>query len=227
MAEHEDGLGASADPLDALGGGVEVDVGGRGGGAEHPHVREMDPERVTGPQRTASRFDQADVMRRVPRRVQDLEGPVTKGDRVPVRDGPQPVGRYRVHRTEQPPEPLLPVDPPRARQQLAGVLEVWRAPFVDPHRGLREAGGKRPDASGVVQVDVRDHDVRQVPFPDPQRAEPQRDGVDGGGGTGLDQDGLAGSDQVGGGDHGPPRHPCVDAQDPWGRLERGLHECAV
>ena len=95
---------------------------------------------------------------------------------------------------------------------------------MDPYGRGREAGGEPARPSGVVEVDVRENDVREIRWTHPEAREPVEDGVRRRGGAGLHKSGFPGSHEVRRGDHGPAGHPRVDRREAGRRLGRRFHE---
>ena len=102
----------------------------------------------------------------------DLEEPVAEVDPIAVerstRSGRR--ARARVCAVERP-HAFLAVGPRRARDQPRGIDEVRRATFVHPHRRAREPAEQRAAAAGMIDVDVRHDDVREIVRTDPERIE--------------------------------------------------------
>jgi hypothetical protein len=71
------------------------------------------------------------------------------------------------------------------------------AAFVHPHGGLGELPGKRPHASGVVEVDVGDHDVGEIAGGQTDGVQPGRNGLHRGGRPRLHQCRLRPVEQIG------------------------------
>ena len=94
------------------------------------------------------------------------------------------------------------------------------AALVHPDGGPREPGGQRPDPAGVVQVDVREHDMGERVGVDAQHVERARHGLDRRAGAGLHQRGLVGMEEVGGRVALASAHERVDRRDAGRDIER-------
>ena len=102
------------------------------------------------------------------------------------------------------------------------------AAFVHPYRRVREAFGDAPHTSGVVEMDVRDHDVREVGAPDPETFETRHDGLERGRRSGLDDRRLVRVEQVRGRGALAAAEERVDRGDPSCDLENdGLHAASL
>ena len=227
MAEQDARWLHIADPFDAGHGQFEVELRRRGGRPEDTHVRKEHTERVADEHAARSRIEQRHVVARVTGRVQDPELASPQRDSVAVGHGPEPLDRNGVYRSEQRPQAFLTVDTSRAGHQAVGVSEVRRAALVHPDGRRREVGCQRSGTPGVIEMDVRHHDVSQILRADAQRVESLAHGVDGGRRPGLDKRGPIGVEQVGRGKPGATEHAGVDPSDPLRRLERVDHGRSV
>ena len=166
---------------------LEVEVRCRRRRTQVSRFRDVDPGRVADVQVAAGRVDQPDVVPRVPGGVVALQSPpVPEVDHAHVGQRAQPVGVHRDHGAEEHVE-RVPVHHSRARHQPRRVGQVPRSLLM--HHDLRAAEHLRdvPDAAGVVEVDVRDHDRGQVVRPDPERGERRLHHRSGGGRPRLHQ----------------------------------------
>ena len=186
---------------------LEVELGRRCRGPEHGQIGNVDPECVTGEGRAGPGVDERDVMRCVPRRVEDRELAVTHRGSGRRRGA---IARVRRPRAAAGSEELahLPFTPDasRARDESGGVDEVRRAALVDPHGGdreaLRRAGRRRRAWSRWMWV--RTMWASSSRF-DPQVIERCGDRLDGCSGAGLDEGRFGGVQEVGGGVASPAR----------------------
>ena len=167
-------------------------------------------------------------MLRVTRRVHGLEVPSAKRDPIALCDRSDPLGRNGFDGPEQRRHRLRPVDGGHAREQAGGVGEVPCAAFVHPDRRVREAFGDAPHTSGVVEMDVRHHDVREVGAPDSETFETCHDGFERRRRSGLDDRRLVRVEQVRGGGASAAAEERVDRGDPSRDLEDdGLHVASL
>jgi hypothetical protein len=155
----------------------------------------------------------ADVVLGVARGVEQLElATATEVEPVPVRDAEQPVGGDRraraVDRVVE-----RSVDLPCRRVEPGRVVQVARPHLAHDDRGVREGRGDVPRAAGVVEVDVGEHQVREVVRVESELGEPPQDVVDGPRRTALDQCRAGRVEQVAGGHRGHPAGHRVDGQD--------------
>ena len=129
-----------------------------------------------------------------------------------VAEGADPGG---VGRGEQPEDVVedAPEDAAGAGHQPLGVDEVPGAALVDDDLGAGEHRGQRAHAAGVVEVDVRDDDRREVAGADAQRGERGLHDRRGRRGARLDQAGPVAADEVGRGDAGVAGHLRVERED--------------
>jgi hypothetical protein len=163
------------------------------------------------------------VVARVPRCVQDIELAIPEGDHVSVRDRPKASLRHRLDRAEEVPQGLLAVHARRAGQQLRGVGEVRGAALMYPHGRAREVGSEGAGASCVVEVDVSDHDVREVLRAHSEVPQAGPDGVHARRRSGLHERRLRGVEQVARGHPAAPAHHRVDRRDTRRGLEGLRH----
>src|SRR4029453_4274704 len=88
--------------------------------------------------------------------------------------------------------------------------------------------GDPPHPAGVVQVDVRDGDVREVGGADPEPFQPRDHGLEGGARSGFDDRGLVGVEEIGGGGAFATAVERVDRGDPSRDLEHDrLHAASL
>src|SRR2546427_639860 len=97
------------------------------------------------------------------RGVQDLQAPSSEADGVALAHCSDTVRRRGVDRAEQALQALLPVHTPGARHELLRVRQVRSPSLMDPDGGSRESLGESADTTGMIQVDVGNDDVREVP----------------------------------------------------------------
>jgi hypothetical protein len=90
---------------------------------------------------------------------------------------------------------------------------VPRAALVHDDPGRREHGGDVSGAARMVEMDVRDHDRRQVVGPHPEPGQGVADHRGRRRGSRLHQARPVPPDQVAGGDPFVPGHPGVDLED--------------
>jgi hypothetical protein len=117
-------------------------------------------------------------------------------DRVAVGDLDQPVFRDWLGLDVE--LPLVADRRTRARDQPRGVDEVGRAALVDVHVGVRAGLGEDARAAGVVEVNVREHDRREVRPGDADLVEGREDPVGVGADARVDDGGPVGLKQVDG-----------------------------
>ena len=215
------------DALDALDHQFDIDVRRRGGWPQHLHVGKVDADRVAGEDGAGLRIHQRHMVRRVSGRVQHLERAPSHRDHVAVVHGAEPVGGRRLDPAEERAGPLGPVDALDTRHEPRGVHEVRGSPLVHPDRRPRIGAHKRPHAAGVVQVDVRHHNVRQIIRSDPQLSQSFADGLSRQAWSGLDQRGLLPMQQVGRGHEVTPDHLRVDPADAGSGGEGHVHALSV
>jgi hypothetical protein len=188
-----------ADAFDRTDRELEVVVGGRRGRAERTRIGRVDAERVAGEHGAGRGVRERQVVLGVARRGEGLEVPPAELDAIAVAERADTLGRNRFDGPEQRRGGLGAVDRRHARDEARGVGEVSGAAFVHPDGGVREAFGDPPHPAGVVQVDVRDGDVREVGGPDPEPFQPRDHGLEGGARSGFDDRGLVGVEEIGGG----------------------------
>jgi hypothetical protein len=205
--------------LDALYGLLEVELGGRAGGAQDTNVGEEHAKSISHEDDAGIGIPESDVVARMPGRVDRLEITVPKRDDIAAGYGLEALSRDWLDRTEHLEEPLFAVHTDGAGHELGGILEVGRASLVDPHLGFGKVGGQRSGTASVIQVDVCDHDVRKIVRTDARVGQSLAYRLHRGGRSGLDQGGLGGIQQVAGGDLLPAAHHGVDGSDPAGSLE--------
>ena len=163
---------ALSDPFDRGDRELEIVVGRWSGRTEHPRIGRVDAERVPREDGAGRRSPRAPRdASRGPACRDGLEVPTAELDQVAVAERSDPLGRNGFDRPEQRRHRLRPVDRGHAREQARGIGEMPCAAFVHPHRRVREAFGDAPHTSGVVEMDVRHHDVREVGAPDPETFE--------------------------------------------------------
>ena len=196
--QHEAVAGPLADALDRGERELEVVVGRRRRRSERARIRRVDAERVTGEDGARRGIRERDVVLGVARGRERLQVPTAELDAVAVGERADPLDRNGFDGTEERPGGLATVDRRHARYQTRGVGQVSRTAFVHPDGRVREALGDPPYPARVVEVDVRDGDVRQVGGSDPEPLESRDDGFEGGARSGLDDRGLVGFEQVGG-----------------------------
>ena len=92
--------------------------------------------------------------------------------------------------------------------------------LMHPYRGAREPSRQGADAAGVVQMDVREHDVGERVGRDPELVECACHGLDGRSGAGLHQRRLVRVEEVRGGVPFAPAHERVDGGDTECDFER-------
>ena len=160
--QHEAVGGPLADALDRGERELEVVVGRRRRRSERARIRRVDAERVTGEDGARRGIRERDVVLGVARGRERLQVPRAQLDAVAVGERADPLDRNGFDGTEERPGGLATVDRRHARYQTRGVGQVSRAAFVHPDGRVREALGDPPYPARVVEVDVRDGDVRQV-----------------------------------------------------------------
>ena len=94
-----------------------------------------------------------------------------EGYAVAVADGTDARSGDGEHVSVERAHPFLPVRARRGGDQARRVDQVAGARLVDPYRGARVARKQRAGAAGVIHVDVRDHDVREIVRVDAERIE--------------------------------------------------------
>jgi hypothetical protein len=157
-----------------------------------------------------------DVVRRVPGGVDHVERPAADRDAVAARDRTEPVRVARKRLAVEGAHPRLAVGPRGAGDQPAGVHQVRRASFVDPDACPGEPVEEGARRAGVIDVDVRHDDVREIGIADPERLECRDHDGTIGAGTGLDERGLVAGEQVDGVQLPLPGHARVDLADAVG-----------
>ena len=135
------------------------------------------------------------MMRRVPRRVRDLEIAPTGRDAFATRHDDEIPGG---HRTKLAPETIHVVapEPRRARDQLLGIDEVRRASLMYIHAQGRIRTNERAGRARVIEMNVRqengpqvrDRDARAIELGSERRQGARRPGIDERGPAGTMED---------------------------------------
>jgi len=155
-------------------------------------------------------------MRRVPRRVEDIELAVAHADHVAVMERSHSFLIHGLRGSEELPHLSFTPHAGRARDESRGVHEMRRPALVHPHRGRREARRELTDAAGMVEMDVGEDDVRECVRLDPQAIEGGGDGLDGCPRAGFHQRRFGGIQEVRGGVARLATHERVDRGDAVG-----------
>ena len=187
VREQEDRAGGPTDPLDRVHVPLEVELRRWCGGPEHGKVGHVDPEGIAREHRPGARVDERHVVRRMPGCLQDEEVAVAEGDRVRVLQRTNAAARDGLGRSEELAHLGFPPDARGARDQARRVDEVRCATLVHPDRGAREALGEPADPTRVIEVDVREHDVRELVGGHAERVERLGDRFDRRPRSGFDQ----------------------------------------
>ena len=156
---------------------------------------------------------QGDVVRGVAGRVHGGQRAVTQIDPRRRRRRTQALGRHRDHRAVERAHPVLAIGARGARHQPVRIDEVPGADLVHPHGRARVPFEERADAPGMIHVDVRDHDVREVVRSHAEAIERRDDAVVSAPGPGLDQRGLRRLDEIHRVELAFPGHHRVDRGD--------------
>jgi hypothetical protein len=99
---------------------------------------------------------------------------------------------------------VVAVEPPRAPLEPAGIDQMRRSDLAHVHAQSRIAAHEHARGARVVEVDVREDEVAQVPDREPGTRERRLERVDARRRTAVDQGGLLAAKQVGGDDPRPP-----------------------
>src|SRR2546428_1699369 len=108
------------------------------------------------------------LVRRMPRRIEEDEGMLPELESITVFDGDQPVDGNRLHRPEHlrfgRPERLS-----RTRDESRGVDEMLVAPLVDVDLRGSHGVDQEPGSSGMIEVNVGHHDGIDLLGPETER----------------------------------------------------------
>ena len=163
-------------------------------------------------------------MRGVARRVERRDRPAADVERVAVIEDPESLRRNGCHGSEQRGHAFLAVHACRAAHQARRIRQMLRTAFVDPHGGVREPGGERAHPARMIQVDVREHDVRERVGCDAERVERACHRLDGRARTRFHQRRLVRGEEICGRIALASSHERVDRRDAGRDLERdGFH----
>jgi len=152
-------------------------------------------------------------MRGVPGIVEGIKSTtIAKVDRPGIAERYQPFG---WHGAKVPEEPIHvdTEDPMGAGEESARIGKVARTSLMDDDLRLREGCGDITDAAGMVQVDVRDDDCRQVIGADAELVEPSDDHAGRTGCARLNQTRTTAADDVARGDALVSPHPRIEMED--------------
>ncbi len=132
-------------------------------------------------------------------------------DRSGVLEGHDAIGGDGRKHAEEPVERIA-VDQPGAGHQPARIGEVPRAPVVHNYLSRRIHGGDVARAARMVEVNMRDHDGREVGGADPESGQGIANHRRGRRGPRFHQARPLAPDQVAGRDPVIARHPCIDLE---------------
>ena len=103
------------------------------------------------------------------------------------------------HRHERPPEPVevVPVQPPGAPLEAARVDQVRRPDLAHVDEQARVLADEGAGRAGMVEMDVREQEVAELPDLEPVLGEPCPERVQAARRPAVDQRGLVAREQVG------------------------------
>src|SRR5690606_29619418 len=155
------------EPLDRAAHGLRIKLVGRRDGQMENKTAILqlvvaDARRVAGEQASACRIVDAEMVRRMARRIQESEGTLRSDlQRIPIALHDQPVFRDGHHRIKQRVKLVL-VDGPRPRDEPRRIRQMAGSPGMNHRLGPGTALEQKPRTSGMIQMDMGDDHIPDI-----------------------------------------------------------------